>query len=53
MSAKKFSPFYTNNLSKNFNRTMNRLYELIEYDTYNKEKTIFEAKILTGDATRA
>ena len=51
MSAKKFSPFYTNNLSKNFNRTMNRLYELIEYDTYNKEKTIFEAKILTGDAT--
>ena len=53
MSSKKFSPFYTNSVSKNFNNTMNRLYELVEHDTYHKEKTVFEASILTGDATNS
>ena len=51
MRLKKFSPFYTNNISKNFNRTMNRIYDIIEKRTYFKEKKKFEARILTGEAT--
>ena len=51
--SKKFSPFYTNNVSKNFNRTMDRIYNIIQKRTYYKERKTFEARILTGEASNS
>jgi len=50
-TKRRYSPFYSNNLRKNFGHTMNRFYDLLESETYLDKKTEFVAQILTGQAT--
>ena len=47
----KISGYYYNNSRKNFDHTMNRIYDLMERDSYYKEQTEFVAKIVSGIAT--
>ena len=44
----KISGYYFNNSRKNFDFTMNRIYDLLERDTYYKEQVQYVAKIVSG-----
>ena len=47
----KLSSYYNNSPRKSFDFTMNRIYDLLEKDSYLEEQTEFVAKIISGNTT--
>lgn len=47
----KLSSYYNNSPRKSFDFTMNRIYDLLEKDSYLEEQTEFLAKIISGNVT--